>query len=1005
MHDYIISAVLFVSFSLYAVIAAFSVVLDRKSKVNISLFLICLCYMVCCLSNAIVIVISDPQQVVFFRKIAALGWGSVYSYILYFSLLMTRNTRIINSRLVKALIFIPAILNCLVYSIFSSKIGYWYYIIKQSERWQFLPTNFGWDIVYTLYTIIFLSISLYSFLHWKLDNGAKISNNSKYFIVGTTLVTVVLSLIGEIMLLKSFSNHLALLAPAVALAPLMAAFYIIQQKTRVNPFTDTDTISHTLILKDELRSRFTSNLALTFMIGSYLNIFQGVADKSQFISILLFGVFLVFLSLVVMVLPYIVKNIKTQDTIIILSSIVICGLLMLKFNLEYTSNLTWTVIFVFMSSAVLLKDKFNILILAVSNIVFIVTLMKRVPTLLIDTNWMDIIIRSAVYLAVFSIALFVNSVFIHRISSNHRQAEFEKMIYEISNEFIDGFQGELSNYMQSILQRVSEFYTVDTIACGIIDDKNTSFVLKNKTIVNQLFQLESIQTLLYNELALNEAIMVLNTTIDSSQYIEILQEEKAYKIVVQSLPESINTVLLFPLMLNHHYKGYLLLVNGSFSNQEYRKVLYTMKVISNIISTAIGKDAYQQQKKYLAYYDYLTKIPNRMHFNEHCEKLINKAKVTKEEVIVAMIDLDGFKEINDTMGHNYGDEVIVTITNRLKMVINDQGLLARFGGDEFLAVFSGHQMESKVIACINELMQQSKLPLLVKDQEFIVTMSIGVSFYPEDGETVDTLIKNADLAMYWAKQHGKNQYALCKKEMKVFLQEKIKTQKMLQSAMEHQEINYLFKPIYDTKNNEVIAYTVLLYWPNSDNQHTIQYAADIIEDNRLIMMVERWRMKESCKLSMNISFPLIVSISQSYFFSSDFEQDIKQLSTYDSLIIQVTESTVMKNYDVAYQRLMLCKEKGLKIIIDQFGNEHSSLSKLKVLPVSNIVIAPVFTDGILNNTNDKSIIDIIVKIANILHVEVIADGIENNEQLNYIKQVSCQYYSSSQLLSMEDVIV
>lgn len=428
----------------------------------------------------------------------------------------------------------------------------------------------------------------------------------------------------------------------------------------------------------------------------------------------------------------------------------------------------------------------------------------------------------------------------------------------------------------------------------------------------------------------------------------------------------------------------------------------------------IGRDITQRKKseqtiKFMAYYDSLTGLPNRNQFRHHLnEVLIDQCNKMHA---VLFLDLDRFKIINDTKGHSVGDIILQKVADRLVSAVQNEGLVSRQGGDEFIIVLEDVDKENASLVA-KRILNKFANPFEVNCEEFYVTPSIGISLYPSDGTDEETLIKNADTAMYQAKDRGKNNYQFYSNNLDGISTWKMKLENWLRRALEQNQMTLHYQPQFDLVTGDIVGVEALIRW----NHPEYGYIAPsefipLAEETGLIVPLGKWILREACsqrkawKDAGFNNFPVAVNISVRQFqdehiiqFISDMLTEVGLEANY--LELEITES-LMQNLENSTIILNQLKDLGVLLSVDDFGTGYSSLSYLKHLPIDKIKIDKSFVDDIIYHSNQGMMVKTIIDMGVNLKFTVIAEGIETEEQVKFLTQNSCQigqgYYYSKPL--------
>lgn len=427
----------------------------------------------------------------------------------------------------------------------------------------------------------------------------------------------------------------------------------------------------------------------------------------------------------------------------------------------------------------------------------------------------------------------------------------------------------------------------------------------------------------------------------------------------------------------------------------------------------------RESMKKLAFTDYLTELPNRSAFNEMLDNIM--LTLRSEEVIALMdIDVDNFKNINDSLGHSYGDELLIDVTYRLKQVIGEDDYLARIGGDEFIILTQNITDTSAYEEKIKKIRSVFSYPFILSTKEYFVTVSIGISFAPKDGKTTQTLIKNVDTAMYVAKEKGKNAYCYFEDSFNNKLMEKIELQSEIRKALENKEFVLYYQPQMDLTKDEIIGFEALIRWQHPTKGFiTPAEFIPIAEENGLIVAIGEWVVRTGCqqlKEWQDMGYhqlKLAINLSVRQFKDPCLVQMVKKIIdecgvNANNLEIEITETLALEDIEYTIQTIKELQKLGITFSLDDFGTGYSSMNYLKRLPVNNLKIDRSFLDTLIENDSDQRIVQTIISLAQTFDLDVIAEGVEKTEQENFLKKALCtkaQGYLYSKPVPKEEALV
>jgi len=406
--------------------------------------------------------------------------------------------------------------------------------------------------------------------------------------------------------------------------------------------------------------------------------------------------------------------------------------------------------------------------------------------------------------------------------------------------------------------------------------------------------------------------------------------------------------------------------------------------------------------QYLANYDSLTQLPNRALCMDRIKYALKSAARTKSLVAVLFLDLDHFKDVNDSLGHAVGDQLLKATSQRLQEKIRSEDTLARLGGDEFVIILN-HIAETdsgKVIDIVEKIVASFEQPFKLSSYEVNTTVSIGVCVYPTDGGDVDSLMKAADAAMYKAKEVGRNTYEFYQADLSQLANRRHQVVNELRSAIKNHELYLVFQPQLNLASNRIIGAEVLLRWesPILGKVSPVEFIP-IAESSGLIKEIGDWVLENACMvlsscLQEQLKIRLAVNLSAMQFKQADLASQIaNMLKDYNippqCLEVEITESMLMRDVNKAIEVLEKIKAMQIRIAIDDFGTGYSSLSYLRRFPLDALKIDQSFVDDLVVDNDDTAITMAIISMAKSLRLEVIAEGVETWQQFSFLKQNHC----------------
>jgi diguanylate cyclase (GGDEF)-like protein/PAS domain S-box-containing protein len=408
--------------------------------------------------------------------------------------------------------------------------------------------------------------------------------------------------------------------------------------------------------------------------------------------------------------------------------------------------------------------------------------------------------------------------------------------------------------------------------------------------------------------------------------------------------------------------------------------------------------------RHQANYDPLTDLPNRLFAFERLEQAMSEAASKSCRVSVLFLDLDLFKNINDTLGHVVGDELLIKVGQRLVNAVSTQDMVARLGGDEFLVVISGCEGADQVVPIARQLLKSVNQPYQVGTHELFISTSIGITFFPEDGNDPETLLRNADAAMYAAKSKGRSTFAFFTRELEEKGRRRLLLESHLRHAIEHQELSLVYQPEYDIASGRIVAMEALLRWHNETvGQVSPTEFIEIAEESGFISELGAWVIDNACaeaatwQQRLGHQVRLAINVSPGQFHDNRallaLEKAIAQHGLQPGQIeLEITESLLLGDSADVRDKVAALLDLGLSLTLDDFGTGYSSISYLKMLPFSTLKLDRSFVSGVESNEDAARMCRSILALAASLKIEVVGEGVETEGQLKFLTEQGANRY-------------
>lgn len=866
-----------------------------------------------------------------------------------------------------------------------------------SFGWANLITNSIWHIFLYLSNLIYTIGILFIVCRWSRKTLVSFAQSKTIFINVVILVLLVIGVLAQTLLFYGADPVLQLVVPIIVLFPVTAFFHLIIKFGLISK----EQISTTqVIINDQTRRRMYSYLTFFFIGLSVLSfayewLLRPAADQWRTAAVR--SGILIIIGLLLHLFQRLKKdNMRfCLNTDMVLLSIPVVSALFIKYG-----TISWAfpivlIIFTFVFN----RPHFLITVSVTAIVSQLIIWVYQVHGPGYPSIY-SLATKIFFYFVFFILGLYINQIYVAKLKENTFQIDLQKLIADISCDFarIDIFN--MDQYINSMLAKTGVFFNADRCYIFLIDDAKSEVSLSYEWCCTNITPASG----LVKPCPWSEYSQFFDKMSDHhTVYIEDARKlpDGFIKNNGMIVDKDIISLVSAPIETNGSMYGFIGISTVSTPLILSSSSLEALQTFANFLADKFMMLKAEKAIERLAFYDQLTELPNRLLFNDRMVQAIHLCRRTEKFLGLVFMDLDCFKTINDTMGHSGGDAIIKEIAQALSHRVRKSDTVARFGGDEFLILLNDIADYKQIPQIAEKVMNLFASPIKLRDQEYFVTASAGISVYPFDGEDCATLIKNADSAMYQAKAKGANSMVMCTSAMKEEVQRNIILSNSLYRALERNEFKVVYQPQVSLSSGRIVGFEALLRWHHPQlGVISPGLFIPLSEKNGLINGIGEWVLKTACiqnKKWQDMGYPtfrMSVNLSVLQFRNPRLVETVESILNEtglkpECLEMEITESAAVSETSYIMTVLRSLKNLGVTISIDDFGMEYSSLKRLKELPVDRIKIDIQFIKGLENNEKDQAITMIIINLAKNLGLHVIAEGVETQPQLQFLKNRQC----------------
>lgn len=993
------SLMFFAAFATYFFFGLYVLFLNVHSNLHRVFFLSCISLCIWAFSFSISNSAPDYDTCLFWRRIACLGWGTYFSLLLHFILILTDRNRLLQKKWLYVLLYLPAAVNVFAFCLYGEIAVKQYHLINTDAGWVNILEGTGWDIWFNCYYSIFSMIGLGLILQWGITAKDRLVRKQSLIMGGAILYATLVGTLTDFVI-NSFTLGTSLqISPIIILLPMLLMLYCIKRYRFMAPKKDSQTAEAGRILSEATRARLYWYLSFAYIAGAFISFAaQYFSGRATLNSALLFSALMLLLGFILEAIQKIKIRSRYRDILSdILMSVTIPLMIMKYIDSSSVYALTVPVLFVLISVA--FNQNRMLILTGTLTLATLLVLLIIQPIQSIMFDYADHLSRIFIFIIMISMAYLINQIYRKRLAQYDEQVKQQELIAEISADFVSADEHNIDFKIKRVLKKCGEYFQADHVYIIFFDNINKE--------VNLLYEwrktgIKSVAELIENAEEDNLPVW-LNKDPLAEQRIYItkvaeLEESRFEKCWLED--QQINFVLTMLLMEKEEVVGFL----GFHAVNEKKILEYStpnmIQMIGNHVTHTLLKVAAEKELSHMAYFDFLTGTPNRLLFNKRLEDAMEQATRSNRLVGLIYLDLDLFKTVNDIMGHDAGDTFLKQVAQNLSSCLSADDTLARFGGDEFLIFIPQAVHSDEIIHTANRIIEMFSRPIRVDNHEFSITASMGISFFPMDGDSPEELVRNADLAMYRSKEYGKNRYTVCSEQLKEEFLFKNELTNSLYHALERDELELYYQPKVKS-NGEIIGVEALIRWNHPKRGLILpDEFIPIAESIGLISSIDQWVVQKACwqcKAWQDMGFlkiKMAFNLSPAQFYRESFIHSIENALKEnelepDLLEVEITESIAYYRPEVFTKVLDKLKTLGLSVAIDDFGTDYSSLSRLRSLPIDRIKIDKQFTDEIPHNKKQGDIVKAILALGRILGLKVTVEGVETEQQFEFFKENTC----------------
>jgi diguanylate cyclase (GGDEF)-like protein len=1020
-YSLILSMMFYICGCFYMIFGAYTIVANAKSYVNRLFVLLTSSMAVWSFAYSISNSASTAEVSAFWRSFSAFGWGVFYSILLHFVLLLTKTEIRLNKRIMLAIIYLPAVINIILFAPFGYLADRQYNMTRTEFGWvNDIPVDI-WEIWFIVYYAVFLIASILLLIRWwlKIESDTRLKRQATHFLL-SALIPIFLGIATETLPALLGINYFPKLVIVFMIFPVTTLYLasrkfglLLESKKKITLPLETAQFQNIdrLRLFQTAAAIYTLGAALSFLVG-YFSMRYTLNNE------LLLAAFILFIGLLTRLIPVLTKNHTAQNTMFLIAST--SGMLFFMLTHTNTGTITiWAIYILFLLFTVILDSKIHAAVFTILMVAIQIIFWMVYPEVSVTIGGREYITRIFIIVLSFMAVRYLTAEYASKIEAYQRFGTEQTVLEKISSSFISISKENAEEKIDEMLEMSAEILDFSH-ACLVefSKDYKDATILNTyvKSVESESFPFQPGMKVKTATLPMAQSMIERNTPI-MCEDVAIVTADESEERRDFFLSRGVNSFFALPVTLDEKTIGMLITEYSDRCDTNFRESrLNFLKIVANILGDARKKTLYEEMLYNFAYFDETTKLANRNMLKKRLEQIID-ARKESEKIAVVGIEIENLRMIKDTFGHDTGEQIMIEAAKNLDNLLENCCDISRKAEGEFVVVLPTVKNTEQIEECVQRLLDSFSHPVSTRTgiEALFVVVHMGISVYPDDGRDADTLLKNADLAVYQAKNTNEDIVFYTELLENNIAETTLFTNRLFKS-LQNEEFFLEFQPQINCETGQIVGIEALLRWTIDGSKRVPpDRFIPILEHTGLIYDVGLWvleqALQEHNRLIAKGYPPLRVSVNLSVVqfqreeFIPDFAKIIEESGADPKYIeLEITESLFSKDPEDVLAKIYKLKELGVRIAIDDFGKGYSSLSRLKIVPFDRIKIDKEIIDYIDLERKLAPLTEIIILLARTFKAGITAEGVETREQADFLKSIDCdeiQGYYYSRPLSMQ----